>query len=109
MNYDLCSVLDNQKALKTLAIHFPLHSKLKKTQGLFMDFQWKSRTFKGKMEFKGFSRTSTEIQGLLRLGKPWNHDYNRVWITVTFKLLLFGGAGSRGKEKQRKHWFERYV
>ena len=44
----------------------PLHSKLKKIQGLFKDLHRKLRTFQGKMEFKDFSRTSTKIQGLFK-------------------------------------------
>ena len=46
LNYDLFSVLDNQKELKTLSR--PLHSKLKKSQGLFKDFHRNLRTFQGK-------------------------------------------------------------
>ena len=34
----------------------PLHSKLKKIQGLFKDLYRNLRTFQGKMEFKDFSR-----------------------------------------------------
>ena len=44
----------------------PLHSKLKKIQGLFKDLQRNLRTFQGKMEFKDFSRTSHKIQGLFK-------------------------------------------
>ena len=37
----------------------PLHSKLKKIQGLFKDFLLNSRAFQGlPLKFKGFSRTS---------------------------------------------------
>ena len=51
-----------------------------------------SRTFQElPLKFKDFSR----------LCKHWNHNYNRVWITVIFKLLLFAGAGSKSKEEQR--------
>ena len=44
----------------------PLHSKLKKIQGLFKDLHRHLRTFQGKMEFKDFSRTSPKIQGLFK-------------------------------------------
>ena len=44
----------------------PLHSKLKKIQGLFKDLHTNSRTFQGKMEFKDFSRTPPKIQGLFK-------------------------------------------
>ena len=44
----------------------PLHSKLKKIQGLFKALHTNSRTFQGKMEFKDFSRTPPKIQGLLK-------------------------------------------
>ena len=44
----------------------PLHSKLKKIQGLFKDLHRNLRTFQGKMEFKEFSRTSPKIQGLFK-------------------------------------------
>ena len=49
------SVLDKQKAQKTLST--PLHSKLKKIQGLFKDLHRNLMTFLTKMEFKAFSRT----------------------------------------------------
>ena len=48
-----------KKHQKTLSR--PLHSKLKKIQGLFKDLHRNLRTFQGKMEFKDFSR----------LCKPW--------------------------------------
>jgi len=44
----------------------PLHSKLKKIQGLFNDLHRNLRTFQGKMEFKDFSRPSPKIQGLFK-------------------------------------------
>ena len=44
----------------------PLHSKLKKIQGLFKDLHRNLRTFQRKMEFKDFSRTSPKIQGLFK-------------------------------------------
>ena len=44
----------------------PLHSKLKKIQGLFKDLHRNLRTFQGKMEFKDFSRPSPKIQGLFK-------------------------------------------
>ena len=44
----------------------PLHSKLKKIQGLLKDLHRNVRTFQGKMEFKDFSRTSPKIQGLFK-------------------------------------------
>ena len=50
LNYDLFSVLDNHKELKTLSR--PLHSKLKKSQGLFKDFHRKFKDFSRKKEFK---------------------------------------------------------
>ena len=43
-----------------------LHSKLKKIQALFKDLHRNLRTFRGKMEFKDFSRTSPKIQGLFK-------------------------------------------
>ena len=53
-----------KKHQKTLSR--PLHSKLKKIQGLFKDLHRNLRTFQGKMEFKDFSRTSPNIQGLFK-------------------------------------------
>ena len=53
-----------KKHQKTLSR--PLHSKLKKIQGVFKDLHRNLRTFQGKMEFKDFSRTSTKIQGLFK-------------------------------------------
>ena len=52
----------------------PLHSKLKKIQGLFKDLHTNSRTFQGKMEFKDFSRTPPKIQGLFKTVRTleWN-------------------------------------
>ena len=44
----------NKKHQKTLSR--PLHSNLKKIQGLFKDLHRNLRTFQGKMEFKDFSR-----------------------------------------------------
>ena len=44
-----------KKRQKTLSR--PLHSKLKKIQGLFKDLHRHLRTFQGKMEFKDISRT----------------------------------------------------
>ena len=44
----------------------PLHSKLKKIQGLFKDLHRHLRTFQRKMGFKDFSRTSPKIQGLFK-------------------------------------------
>ena len=44
----------------------PLHSKLKKIQGLFKDLDRNLRAFQGKMKFKDFSRTSPKIQGLFK-------------------------------------------
>jgi len=43
LSYDLYTVLDNQKAFKK-SLSRPLHSKLKKVQGLFTE-KWNSRTF----------------------------------------------------------------
>ena len=43
-----------------------LHSKLKKIQGLFKDLHRNLRTFRGKMGFKDFLRTSPEIQVLFK-------------------------------------------
>ena len=54
----------SKKHQKTLSR--PLHSKLKKIQGLFKDLHRNLRTFQGKMEFKDFSRTSPKIQGLFK-------------------------------------------
>ena len=42
----------------------PLRSKLKKIQGLFKDLDRNLRAFRGKLEFKDFSRT--KIQGLFK-------------------------------------------
>ena len=53
-----------KKYQKTLSR--PLHSKLKKIQGVFKDLHRNLRTFQGKMEFKDFSRTSPKIQGLFK-------------------------------------------
>ena len=53
-----------KKHQKTLSR--PLHSKLKKIQGLFKDLHRNLRTFQGKMEFKDFSRTSPKSQGLFK-------------------------------------------
>ena len=53
-----------KKHQKTLSR--PLHSTLKKIQGLFKDLYRNLRTFQGKMEFKDFSRTSPKIQGLFK-------------------------------------------
>ena len=46
LNYDLFSVLENDQELTTLSR--PLHSKLKKSQGLSKDFHRNLRTFQGK-------------------------------------------------------------
>ena len=54
----------NKKLQKTLSR--PLHSNLKKIQGLFKDLHRNLRTFQGKMEFKDFSRTSPKIHGLFK-------------------------------------------
>ena len=56
-----------KKHQKTLSR--PLHSKLKKIQGLFKDLHRNLRTFQGKMEFKDFSRTSPKIQGLFKTAR----------------------------------------
>ena len=53
-----------KKPPKTLSR--PLHSKWKKSQGLFKDLHRNLTTFQGKMEFKDFSRTSPKIQGLFK-------------------------------------------
>ena len=53
-----------KKHQKTLSR--PLHLKLKKIQGLFMDLHRNLRTFQGKMECKDFSRTSPKIKGLFK-------------------------------------------
>ena len=53
-----------KKHQKTLSR--PLHSKLKKIQGVFKDLHRNLRTFQGKMEFKDFSRTSPKIQRLFK-------------------------------------------
>ena len=55
LSYDFYTVLDNQKAFKK-TLSRPLHSKLKKVQGLFTE-KWNSRTFQGlPLKFKDFSR-----------------------------------------------------
>ena len=56
-----------KKHQKTLSR--PLHSKLKKIQGLFKDLHRNLRTFQGKMEFKDFSRTFPKIQGLFKTAR----------------------------------------
>ena len=56
--------LTTKKHQKTLSR--PLHSKLKKIQGLFKDLLRNLRIFQGKMEFKDFSRTSPKMQGLFK-------------------------------------------
>ena len=58
-------LLGQPKSIKKI-LSRPLHSKLKKIQGLFKDLQRNLRTFQGKMEFKDFSRTSHKIQGLFK-------------------------------------------
>ena len=64
MSYDLYLSWTTKKHQKTLLR--PLHSKLKKIQGLFKDSHSHLRTFQGKMEFKDFLRTSPKIQGLFK-------------------------------------------
>ena len=54
------------KSMQRISLFTPLHLKLKKIQGLFKDLHRNSRTFQGKMEFKNFSRTPPEIQGLFK-------------------------------------------
>ena len=49
----------NQKALSG-----PLHSKLKKIEGLFQDLDRNLRTLEGKMEFKDFSRTFQDMRSI---------------------------------------------
>ena len=67
----------------------PLHSKLKKIQGLFKDWHSDLRTFQGKMELKDFSR----------LCEPWGHQTSQVklnmvlysawvWFLATFKSKI---------------------
>ena len=58
-------LLGQPKSIKKI-LSRPLHSKLKKIQGLFKDLHRNLRTFQGKMEFKDFSRTSPKIQGLFK-------------------------------------------
>ena len=55
---------NSQKALKNTFA--PLHSKLRTTQGRFKDWHRHLRTFQGKMEFKDFSRTTFNFQGLFK-------------------------------------------
>ena len=64
-------LVDNQKGFKTL--FRPLHSRLKKIQGLFKDLHRNLRNFRGKMEFKDFSGTSPKIQGIFKTVKPANY------------------------------------
>ena len=64
LGYDLYSVLDNQKALKTVSR--PLHSKLKKFQRLFKDLHRNLRAFKEKWN----SRTPLKFKDFSRLCKP---------------------------------------
>ena len=56
----------------------PLHSKLKKIQGLFKDLHRNLRTFQGKMEFKDFSRTSPKIQGLAQKFKDFSRTSPKI-------------------------------
>ena len=81
-----------KKHQKTLSR--PLHSKLKKIQGLFKDLHRNLRTFQGKMEFKDFSRTSPKIQGL----------FKTVW---TLFYTIFGTEGNLPKKPfllTPRHW-----
>ena len=63
----------------------PLHSKLKKMQGLFKDLHRNIRTFQGKMEFKDFSRTSPKIQGLFKT--VWTL-WKGTWCSEPVKSML---------------------
>ena len=75
----------------------PLHSKLKKIQGLFKDWHSDLRTFQGKMELKDFSR----------LCEPWGHQTSQVklnmvlysawvWFLATFKSKIVQISDLRG-------------
>ena len=78
-----------KKHQKTLSR--PLHSKLKKIQGLFKDLHRNLRTFQGKMVFKDFSRTSPKIQGLLKTMRTCNyspHGWNFKIHCLHFSLQL---------------------
>ena len=48
----------------------PLHSKVKKIQGLLKDLPRNLRTFQGKIEFKDCSRTSLKFKDFSRLCEP---------------------------------------
>ena len=71
-------LLGQPKSIKKI-LSRPLHSKLKKIQGLFKNLHRNLRTFQGKMEFKDFSRTFQDC-------KPCNHS---LWFTgkLTFGRL----------------------
>ena len=58
-----------KKHQKTLSR--PLHSKLKKIQGLFKDLHNNLRTFQGTMEFKDFSRTFQDCANPVRKQRDW--------------------------------------
>ena len=58
------------KSMQRNLLLTPLYLKFKKIQVPFMDLHRNSRTFQGKMEFKDFSRTPPEIQGLSRQCEP---------------------------------------
>ena len=85
-----------KKLKKTLSR--PLHSNLKKIQGLFKDLRRNSRTFQGKMEFEGFSRTSPKIQGFFKTVRALYYcdfefmgstlQYLNKWVTGHNELLL---------------------
>ena len=62
LSNDLYSVLDNQKALRTLSR--PLHSKFKKVQRLFKDLHGNLRTFEGKMDFESANHAARVVNGL---------------------------------------------
>ena len=65
----------------------PLHSKLKKIQGLFKDLHRNLRNFQGKMEFKDFSRTSPKIQGLFKTVRTLNKSTTE--ISLPNKIYFF--------------------
>ena len=75
-----------KKHQKTLSR--PLHSKLKKIQGLFKDLHRNLRTFQGKMEFKDFSRTSPKIQGLFKTVRALL-TITRPDMTMTLRPVTF--------------------
>ena len=66
----------------------PLHSKVKKIQGLLKDLPRNLRTFQGKMEFKDCSRTSPKIQGLFTTVRTLCYYKENTFIVISTATLL---------------------